>query len=224
MTNSQAGYTGAVHVGGPIEVRELPRLTIAKLAVGRLSNNCYLLRCRRTGQALLIDAADEIDRVAQLAELGGDPAQTVLTTHQHADHWQALGALVAVTGATTLAGEADADAIPVRTDQRLRHGDTVAVGDIELSVVSLRGHTPGSVALYYADPDGNGHLFTGDALFPGGVGRTTSPAEFNSLIDDVSRRVFDAYDDRTWFYPGHGDDSTLGTERSHLDEWRERGW
>lgn len=217
-------YTGQVTVGGPPDVRELGSLSIAKLAVGPMSNNAYLLRCAETGQALLIDAADEPGRLLEFVRLGGDPAAAVLTTHQHPDHWQALAPLVGQTGARTLAGADDADGIPVPTDRRLQHGDRVHVGELELAVIQLRGHTPGSVALYLADPDGRGHLFTGDSLFPGGVGRTTNPADFNSLLDDVMARIFEVYADDTWFYPGHGDDSTLGEQRPHLAEWRERGW
>jgi glyoxylase-like metal-dependent hydrolase (beta-lactamase superfamily II) len=224
MSAPDSDYTGEVQVGGPVDIRELPALTIAKLAVGKMSNNVYLLRCRATGQALLIDAADEPERVIELARMGGEPVQSVLTTHRHGDHWQALAAVVAATGARTLAGEADADAIPVPTDRRLSHGQTVHVGQAELAVIGLRGHTPGSIALYYRDPTGSGHLFTGDSLFPGGVGRTGNAADFGSLVDDVQARMFDVYDDSTWFYPGHGNDSTLGAERPHLAGWRERGW
>ena len=108
---------------------------------------------------------------------------------------------------------------------RLRHGDVVTVGDLELDVIHLRGHTPGSVALSWADPDGGTHLFTGDSLFPGGVGNTKNPGQsFESLYADVVERVFATHDDDTWFYPGHGDDSTIGAERPHLEEWRDRGW
>ena len=217
-------YTGEVSVGGPVDVRELTGLSIAKLAVGPMSNNAYLLRCRASGQALLIDAAAEPQRLLELARLGGPAAEAVLTTHRHADHWQGLAAVVAQTGARTLAGASDAEGIPVPTGRRLEHGNCVHVGDAELSVIVLRGHTPGSVALYYRDPDGSGHLFTGDSLFPGGPGRTTSPADFTSLMDDLEQRIFDAYDDEVWFYPGHGNDSTLGAERPHLEEWRARGW
>ena len=93
------------------------------------------------------------------------------------------------------------------------------------SVVHLRGHTPGSIALCYAAGTGTPHLFTGDSLFPGGVGNTFGSKEnFASLIDDVEHRIFDVLPDDTWFYPGHGDDSTLGKERPHLPEWRARGW
>jgi glyoxylase-like metal-dependent hydrolase (beta-lactamase superfamily II) len=217
-------YTGEVYVGGPVDVRELPALTIAKLAVGKGSNNVYLLRCRSTGEALLVDAADEPGRVAELAHYGGDPITTIVTTHRHPDHWQALAATVAATGARTMAGADDAEAIPVPTERTLQHGDTVHLGDVELTVIGLRGHTPGSVALHYRDPDGIGHLFTGDSLFPGGVGKTWAADDFVSLLDDVRTRIFDVYDDATWFYPGHGNDSTLGAERPHLDEWRTRGW
>jgi glyoxylase-like metal-dependent hydrolase (beta-lactamase superfamily II) len=217
-------YTGEVSVGGPVDVRELTGLSIAKLAVGPMSNNAYLLRCRASGQALLIDAAAEPQRLLELARLGGPAAEAVLTTHRHADHWQGLAAVVAQTGARALAGASDAGGIPVPTGRRLEHGDCVHVGDAELSVIVLRGHTPGSVALYYRDVDGSGHLFTGDSLFPGGPGRTTSPADFTSLMDDLEQRIFDVLPDDVWFYPGHGNDSTLGAERPHLEEWRARGW
>ena len=217
-------YTGEVSVGGPVDVRELHGLRIAKLAVGPMSNNAYLLRCQASGRAMLIDAANEPDRLVELARLGGETASTVLTTPQHWDHWQALAAVVAQTGARTMAGVDDAAGIPVPTERLLEHGDTVHVGDAELRVIALRGHTPGSVALYYRDPDGSRHLFTGNSLFPGGPGRTETPENFHSLMDDLEQRIFDVLPDDTWFYPGHGNDSTLGAERPHLAEWRARGW
>ena len=217
-------YSGKVEVGGAIDTRELTGAVISKVAVGPGHNNAYLVRDRATGTALLIDAADEAGRLVEFAALGGEPAASVLTTHRHPDHWQALAAVVARTGARTLAGADDADGIPVPTDRLLRHGDVVHVGDLELRATHLRGHTPGSIALYYRDADGSQHLFTGDSLFPGGVGKTWSPEDFQQLVSDVSDRIFDVYDDDVWFYPGHGDDSTLGAERPHLAEWRDRGW
>jgi glyoxylase-like metal-dependent hydrolase (beta-lactamase superfamily II) len=219
-----SGYTGKVTVGGPIDVRRLPGLTIAKLAVGPMSNNAYLLRCPQTEEGLLIDAADEPERLHELVRLDGPPVSAILTTHRHADHWQALPAMVADADAAVYAGAEDADELPVAVDERLEHGDEITVGEVTLEIIGLRGHTPGSVAVLYRDPEGNPHLFSGDSLFPGGVGRTTSPEDFVSLIDDVTARVFDVLPDDTWFYPGHGDDSTLGAERPHLDEWRTRGW
>ncbi len=217
-------YSGAVKVGGDMDVRRLPGLTIAKLAVGPMSNNAYLLRCTNTDEGLLIDAANEADRLRELVEFDGPAVSAILTTHRHADHWQALAETVEAAGAAVYAGEADADELPVAVDERLSHGDEITVGDVSLEIIHLRGHTPGSIAVLYRDPEGTPHLFTGDSLFPGGVGKTGSAADFTSLLDDVSSRVFDVLPDDTWFYPGHGDDSTIGEQRPHLTEWRERGW
>jgi glyoxylase-like metal-dependent hydrolase (beta-lactamase superfamily II) len=217
-------YTGKVEVGGAMDVRRLPGLTIAKLAVGPMDNNAYLLRCTQTDEGLLIDAANEADRLRDLVVYEGPPVSAILTTHRHYDHWQALAEVADAAGAAVYAGDEDADELPVAVDERLRHGDVVTVGDATLEVIALRGHTPGSVALLYRDPAGIPHLFTGDSLFPGGVGKTWSPEDFRQLIDDVEERIFAVLPDETWFYPGHGNDSTLGVERPHLDEWRARGW
>jgi glyoxylase-like metal-dependent hydrolase (beta-lactamase superfamily II) len=219
-------YTGHVEPGGDAARRTLGALTIAKLSVGPMDNNAYLLVCREQNEALLVDAANDPERISDLVGHGPDrPAlRTVVTTHQHADHWQALGAVAGTNGANTVAHPLDAGPLPVPPDLLVEHGDTVTVGDCTLEVIHLRGHTPGSIALLYRDPDGPPHLFTGDALFPGGPGRTLNPADFTGLMDDLESRVFDALPDETWFYPGHGDDSTLGVERPKLGEWRERGW
>ena len=217
-------YTGRVTVGGPVDVRRLPALTIVKLAVGRLSNNVYLLRCTASGEGLLIDAADEAPRIREMVTFEGPPISAILTTHRHPDHWQALATIADEAGAAIYAGDADADALPVAVDERLQHGDSITVGDLTLDVIALRGHTPGSVAVLYRDPAGVPQLFTGDSLFPGGIGKTTTPADFESLINDVEQRIFDVLPDETWVYPGHGDDTTLGVERPHLGEWRARGW
>jgi glyoxylase-like metal-dependent hydrolase (beta-lactamase superfamily II) len=214
-------YRGKVRPGGPPDVRELANLTITKLSVGEMDNNAYLLRCQRTDEQVLIDAANEPERL--LAAIG-DGLARVVTTHRHGDHWQGLAAVVDATGAETVAGADDAAEIPVPTARAVRHGDRVPVGDCQLEVIHLIGHTPGSIALLYDDPAGTPHLFTGDSLFPGGPGRTTTPEEFNRLMSDLQAKVFDRLPDETWFYPGHGDDSTLGAERGSIPEWLERGW
>jgi glyoxylase-like metal-dependent hydrolase (beta-lactamase superfamily II) len=217
-------YTGHVVPGGPSDVRELDAVTIRKASVGTLDNNAYLLTCRATGAQLLIDAADDARRLRELVDEGTGDLDVIVTTHQHWDHHRALVEMTESTGAATAAGAADADAVPVPPNVKLRDGDTVRVGDIELQVIALRGHTPGSVALLYTDPSGHPHLFTGDSLFPGGPGRTTSPQDFTSLMGDLETRVFEVLPDATWVYPGHGKDTTLGAERPHLGEWRSRGW
>ena len=217
-------YTGKVQVGGEMDVRRLPGLTIAKLAVGPMDNNAYLLRCTQTDEGLLIDAANEPQRLRELIAFEGPPVSAILTTHRHGDHWQALAEIADAAGAATYAGEEDADELPVAVDERLQHGDEITVGDVTLGIIHLRGHTPGSVAVLYHDPEGVAHLFTGDSLFPGGPGRTTDATSFASLMDDLEARVFAELPDETWFYPGHGNDSTLGAERPHVAEWRARGW
>jgi len=218
-----------------IELIELTELAIRLIAVSGMDNNVYLLTTH-SGDQLLIDAAAEPEAIAGLLASAPGTLRGVLTTHSHHDHVGALAAVVAAhPGVTTLAGDADADAITaatsVRIGGRLRHGDVVTLhdaelGDRELAVIGLRGHTPGSVALALRpSPDRPAtQLFTGDCLFPGGVGKTWQPGEFEQLLDDVTNRVFGAYDDATVVYPGHGDDTTVGAERPHLEEWRERGW
>jgi glyoxylase-like metal-dependent hydrolase (beta-lactamase superfamily II) len=215
-------YTGDVKVGGPADVRETTDLIITKVAVGPFDNNAYLLRCRSTGAQLLIDAAAEPQTLLGLLD---GPLAQVVTTHQHHDHWSALAEVVAATGARTLAGRDDAEGIPVPTDVNVDDGDVIQVGAVELTARHLRGHTPGSIALLYRDPEGVAHLFTGDSLFPGGVGNTRKdPVRFASLFADVSERLFAPLPDDTWVYPGHGKDTTLGAERDSLPEWRARGW
>jgi glyoxylase-like metal-dependent hydrolase (beta-lactamase superfamily II) len=216
-------YTGDVSPGGAPAVRDLPLLTITKVSVGPMDNNAYLLRCRATGEQLLVDAANEAERLVAMA--GPDGLATVVTTHRHLDHWVALEDVLAATGARSLAHADDAEGLPV-PPVTVAAGDTVRVGECDLDVIHLVGHTPGSIALLYVDgsPSGTPHLFTGDSLFPGGPGRTTNPTNFNSLMDDLEEKVFDRLPDDTWFYPGHGRDSTLGKERPAIPQWRARGW
>jgi len=215
-------YTGDVRVGGPADTREINGVTVTKIAVGPYENNSYLLRCESTGQALLIDAAAEPQRLLEM--IGDTPVERIVTTHQHPDHWQALEEVRAATGAVTVAHPLDAPGIPVATDELVDEGDTIRFGDAALSVIHLVGHTPGSIALVYG-AGSEPHLFTGDCLFPGGVGNTQKdPERFTSLYTGVVEKVFDRLPDATWVYPGHGKDTTLGAERPHLAEWRERGW
>jgi len=218
-------YTGEVQVGGPTDTREIDGLTVTKIAVGPYNNNAYLLRCTSTGEGLLIDAAAEPGRLIEL--IGDTHVGMIVTTHQHPDHWQALREVQQHTAAVVAAHEDDAAGLPVPVGHLAVHGERIQFGDASLSVIHLRGHTPGSIALRY---DAGGeladrpHLFTGDSLFPGGPGRTTSPADFSSLMNDLEQRVFGQLPDATWVYPGHGNDTTLGAERPHLAEWRARGW
>lgn len=216
-------YTGDVTAGGEADIRKTDPLVIRKVSVGDKDNNAYLLT-PATGGSLLIDAAADVGRLVALVAESGSGLATIVTTHRHRDHVGALAALAERTGATTVAGVRDAEALPLAPARTVDQGDTLAVGNQTLDVVALRGHTPGAIALAWAAPDGRVHLFTGDSLFPGGPGRTTNSADFTQLMDDLEKRVFEVYGDDTWVYPGHGKDTTLGTERPHLAAWRTRGW
>ncbi|WP_430623105.1 MBL fold metallo-hydrolase [Brachybacterium equifaecis] len=219
----------AAHVeqGGPALALWHPALVIRKASVGSMDNNVYLLTCRVSGAQLLIDAAADLPRLQRLVREGSPSGRldTVLTTHSHRDHVGALAPLVAATGARTAAGAADAPDIAVPTDLALAHGDVLRVGVHDLEVIALRGHTPGSVAVLWRGGEDGDHVFTGDSLFPGGVGATRGDAErFAQLVDDVEERLLLPLADSTRVHPGHGDSTTIGAERPHVAKWRERGW
>jgi glyoxylase-like metal-dependent hydrolase (beta-lactamase superfamily II) len=225
MTVVDDNYTGHVDPGSATR-RTLPGATILKTSVGPMDNNAYLVTCSATGESLLIDAANDADVLIDLVRRYAPQVSLIVTSHQHFDHWQALQAVAEATGAATAAHEIDAEPLPVKPDRLLANGDTVQIGELTFNVIHLRGHTPGSIALALDGPATGGvtQLFTGDCLFPGGVGKTWQSGDFAQLLNDVTSRVFEVYADSTVIYPGHGDDTVLGTERPHLEEWRARGW
>lgn len=220
------GYTGDVTVGGPPDARELPGLRLTKLAAGPYDNNVYLLRCTWTGATVIVDAAASVEQVS--AALGdGRPAALVIT-HGHFDHVQTLVDLRDHFALPVWCHQADAGMLPVPPDELLADGDRLQIGAASAQAIHLEGHTPGSLALLY-DAGGalvdSPHVITGDSLFPDGPGNTDrDPERFGRLMDDLERKVFGPLPDATWVYPGHGKDTTLGRERPHLAEWRERGW
>jgi glyoxylase-like metal-dependent hydrolase (beta-lactamase superfamily II) len=225
MTAVDDNYTGHVDPGTAAR-RTLPGATILKASVGPMDNNAYLVTCSATGETLLIDAANDAEVLVDLIRRHAPKVSLIVTSHQHFDHWQALQAVAEATGAPTAAHEIDAEPLPVKPDRLLANGDIVQIGKLTFDVIHLRGHTPGSIALALGGPETGGvtQLFTGDCLFPGGVGKTWQTGDFIQLLDDVTSRVFDVYPDSTVIYPGHGDDTVLGAERPSLAEWRERGW
>ena len=224
MTVIDDDYTGHVEPGSGAR-RRLPGASIVKVSVGPMDNNAYLVTCSSTGKTLLIDAANDGDALIALISEHAPDVELIVTTHQHYDHWQALEQVATSTAAATAAHALDAEPLPVTPDRLLADGDTVTVGKLDFTVIHLQGHTEGSVALALTGADGETtHLFTGDCLFPGGVGKTWKDGDFDRLLGDVSDKLFDVYPDSTVVYPGHGDDTTLGVERPHLAEWKERGW
>jgi glyoxylase-like metal-dependent hydrolase (beta-lactamase superfamily II) len=225
MTIVDDHYTGHVEPGTAAR-RTLPGASIVKASVGPMDNNAYLITCSATGETLLIDAANDATLLLELVERLAPKLSLIVTSHQHRDHWLALAEVVEATGAPTAAHRLDAEPLPVKPDRILGNGDTVQVGELSFDVIHLQGHTEGSVALALGGPAAGDavQLFTGDCLFPGGVGKTWQPGDFERLLGDVSAKVFDVYPDSTVVYPGHGDDTTLGVERPHLTEWKVRGW
>jgi glyoxylase-like metal-dependent hydrolase (beta-lactamase superfamily II) len=210
--------------GAPLVARLSNSVTMIKVSVGPVDNNAYLLQHSRGG-AVLIDAANDDDRLLKI--ISDPPLDAIVTTHRHADHWQALAAVAAATHARLVCGQPDLEAIS--SDARVEgligvwERDRIDLGSESLEVIGLVGHTPGSITLAYGGA-ARVHLFTGDSLFPGGPGRTTTPEDFASLMNDLESKIFDRFGDDTVVHPGHGDDTTLGAERPHLEEWWKRGW
>jgi glyoxylase-like metal-dependent hydrolase (beta-lactamase superfamily II) len=214
---------------------DLTDVTVRSVSVSDMSNNIYLVTSKVDGSQLLIDAADDAPAIDSLVESASSDLAVattlkgIATTHQHWDHIRALQEYVERSGATTYAGAEDVDGIAaganVAIDVPLNHGDTVPVGTSVLDCVHLRGHTPGSIAYVLRDSGGTTIIFSGDSLFPGGVGNTQNDAQrFASLIDDVTTRLFEQYPDESLVLPGHGATTTLGAERPNLEAWRSRGW
>jgi glyoxylase-like metal-dependent hydrolase (beta-lactamase superfamily II) len=215
VSDGQA-YTGDVDAYGPADFRLLPDLLVAKMGLGPSGVNGYLLRCLRTDEQLLVDAADDVLFVAAI--MGSRGLSTIVTTHGHEPHVQALPWLTESTHAATVAHPDDAGALPVAPEREVRDGDVVEVGEVRLTVLHLPGHTPGSLALLHTPRDGSApHLFTGDALLRGAVGTTPTPEDRGRLVDALRSKVFDALPDETWIYPGHGQDTTVGQERATLE-------
>jgi glyoxylase-like metal-dependent hydrolase (beta-lactamase superfamily II) len=214
-------YSGHVDPGGPAISRTLEidgaEVEVRKFSVGPMDNNVYLLRESASNTALLIDAANDAERI--LTEVADVDVVGIVTTHGHWDHWQALDEVRGHTGAPALLHPADAALVQAETDGDLEDGARLAFGRASVRLVHTPGHTPGSTCVLLGDTQ----LFTGDTLFPGGPGRVTTPGEFEQIMQSLEQRLF-TLPDETWVYPGHGDDTTLGTERPSIPEWRARGW
>jgi glyoxylase-like metal-dependent hydrolase (beta-lactamase superfamily II) len=190
---------------------------VHKVVVGPYDNNVFVVRCRHSGEAVLLDAANEHELLLDLASALG--VRTILETHGHHDHIQAIpqvrdaGYEVGVTAA-------DAAMLP-SYDYILEDDQMIEFGTQKLHTVTTPGHTPGSICFKLVDKP---LLFSGDTLFPGGPGKTSfDHGNFTTIIDSIDRRLF-TYGTDTIVLPGHGDDTTVGAERPHLQEWVDRGW
>jgi glyoxylase-like metal-dependent hydrolase (beta-lactamase superfamily II) len=193
------------------------RAEIHKVVVGPMDNNVFVLRCKQTGDALLIDAANEHERLLDLCR--ALDVRQVIETHGHWDHIQAVPELRDAGYSVHVTAE-DAGMLP-SYDEILEDDAVIEVGQLRLHTIHTPGHTPGSMSFRL---DGAPVLFSGDTLFPGGPGNTSfEGGDFETIITSIDRRLFTLPPD-TLVLPGHGDDTTIGAERPHLDEWVERGW
>jgi len=190
--------------------------TVARVVVGALDNNVFLVRCTSTGAGLIVDAADDQESVLSLA--GSADVTAIFTTHGHWDHHQAADEVSVALGVPTMLHPADADIAGREFTTDITEG-TLGIGEVEAHVLHTPGHTPGSVCL--ALP---GVVLTGDTLFPGGPGATRFPySSFDTIIDSITTQLF-TMDNDTVVLPGHGDATTIGNERGQLQEWIDRGW
>lgn len=191
---------------------------IHKVVVGPMDNNVYVLRCKQTGDAVLLDAANEHDRLLELAKRLN--VRDVLETHGHWDHIQAVPQM-RDAGYSVHVTSQDAAMLP-SYDEILQDDDVINVGRLKLHTIHTPGHTPGSMCFLV---EGSPVLFSGDTLFPGGPGNTTfEGGSFDEIIRSIDDRLFSKLAPETIVLPGHGDQSTIGTERPHLQEWVDRGW
>jgi glyoxylase-like metal-dependent hydrolase (beta-lactamase superfamily II) len=194
------------------------RAEIHRVVVGPVDNNVFVLRCKETGDAVLLDAANEHEMLLDMCQRLG--VRKVLETHGHWDHIQAVPA-VRDAGFDVGITAADSDMLDAY-DFVLEDESVIEVGRLRLHTIQTPGHTPGSMCF---DLEGTPVLFSGDTLFPGGPGATKFPGgDFDTIIHSIDERLFSRLPDDTIVMPGHGADTTIGEERPHLDEWIARGW
>jgi glyoxylase-like metal-dependent hydrolase (beta-lactamase superfamily II) len=192
------------------------QVEITKVVVGPMDNNVFVVRCRETGDAVMLDAANEHDKLLDLCKRLN--VRKVLETHGHWDHIQAVpqvrdaGYEVGVT--------AEDSAMLDSYDFVLEDESVIEVGDLRLHTIATPGHTPGSMCFQI---EGSPVVLAGDTLFPGGPGATKFGGHFPTIIRSIEDRLF-TLPPETIVMPGHGDDTTIGTERPHLQEWIDRGW
>jgi glyoxylase-like metal-dependent hydrolase (beta-lactamase superfamily II) len=190
-------------------------VNVHKIEVGDMGNNVYILECPETHESLVIDGCFEAERILEAAS--ATKVVGIVQTHGHSDHVQALPEIKEALGVEVMAGSGDD--FPVQVERRLTDGERVTFGKREVEVLHTPGHSPGSICLLIGS-----QLISGDTLFPGGPGNTFGNEQaFEQIIGSLRSKLF-TLPDETNVYPGHGDDTTIGAEKPHLQEWIDRGW
>lgn len=193
-------------------------IEVHKVVVGPVDNNVFVIRCTDTGDAVLLDAANEHERLLEMCNRLG--VRRVLETHGHWDHIQAVPA-VREAGFDVAVTAADSEMLP-SYDSVLEDDSVIEVGRLRLRTIATPGHTPGSICFAV---EGTPLLFSGDTLFPGGPGATSFPGgDFDTIIESIEGRLFSRFPADTLVLPGHGDDTRIGDETPHLQEWIDRRW
>ena len=190
------------------------RVQIESMALGPFGTNAYVLRCLKTGDSVVVDAPGEVERI--LEGLEGTNPRYILMTHDHLDHVGALSELKSILNVPVAAHARDTGNLPVSPEVLLKDGDVVGFGDIRLEVLHTPGHTPGSLCFLL-----DRYLLSGDTLFPGGPGKTSSPADLGQIIESITTKIFPLPDD-TKVYPGHGDSTVLGKEKKAFEVFGSR--
>ncbi|HEX2987263.1 MAG TPA: MBL fold metallo-hydrolase [Chloroflexota bacterium] len=196
--------------------------SVSRLVLGPLQTNCYFITCPETGESLVIDPADDAERIAGAVKGSGGTIRQILLTHVHPDHIGGLLGLRDRTGARLMVHQLDvqllqsqggffgvrpADVAKMAPDQQLQGGEEITVGHLTGSIIHTPGHTPGGITLRMGNL-----LFTGDTLFAQGVGRVDLPGGSLDALMNSIRGLFTLPDDCV-VYPGHGPSSTIGTEK-----------
>ena len=193
-----------------MEVHEEDTLRLVKEGpLGSFGNNAYLIQDSQSGDAIVVDAPTDGEKL--LAALGDGRVTRIVVTHRHPDHWMSIDTLKAATGAPVACHEGDREPYAAKVDETLADGEEIQVGALLVRVIHTPGHTPGSICLLVG-----GHLISGDALFPGGPAPTTRPEDLQQSIQSITSRLFELPDE-TAIHPGHGDDGTIGQSKREYD-------
>jgi glyoxylase-like metal-dependent hydrolase (beta-lactamase superfamily II) len=187
---------------------------ITRLELGPFGTNAYIVVCQTTGDSIVVDAPGEADEV--LSQLAGTKPKYIVITHTHIDHIGALEELKSKLKIPVAVYSKDAARLPSRPDIELNDGDIVEVGKLKLKVLHTPGHTPGSLCLLVGK-----YLISGDTIFPGGPGKTGTPADFKQIVKSIENKLFVLSDD-TEVYPGHGDATVLGKEKKEFADFASR--